>query len=255
MTQSPTTHPVHLLIERLASFGAYPDGWSEVRQRIRGTAFFPGGHGLWDPKGNLPPLPPRPIVIVGHNWGIPKHHCAAVAAGIVYSEDWSKQERNGNATWWQLLPILRGAGVKPENCFFTNAFMGLKDDGGSNVGATFTTPDFDLRCREFLRFQLRILRPSVVVAMGHPAIRMLYDLSPHDLRVWRGPRGGERTILEIYERDGGIVSPVSFDEQVLTCVTVALNHTCDQRNLSSHSVREIELVRAAVALAPNTAFR
>lgn len=240
-------HVSHRLIARLASFGAYPPGVQEIaeHERIRGTAFFPGGFGLWDPDRTLPELPPRPVVIVGHNWGTPQDLKWARERGSEYSESWPGAERRKCSTWWNLLPILRGAGIMPEHCFFTNAFMGLKADGGSNTGGFPTNPDFEGRCRDFLSFQLCELAPSLVLAMGKPAIRLLAQ-SVEALRGWKGPRGGERTIAEI-ERNGLlIVRNARIQPHLPSFSAVAMAHSCDLRNLSYGGMDEIARLRACV---------
>ena len=61
------------LFERMEStVTAYGPGAVKVHRRVDGTAFFPGGIGLWrglEPYGDaLPNFPRRPIMILGHNF-------------------------------------------------------------------------------------------------------------------------------------------------------------------------------------------
>jgi hypothetical protein len=230
------------LVAKLASLSEYPPGALAIADsdRIRGTAFFPGGFGLWDPDGRTPALPPRPVVIVGNNWGTPKDHEWARKLGAEYSEVWPEKRQQDCKTWWNLLPILRGAGIEPEQCFFTNVYMGLKADNDSNLGDFPTTPTFDHWCREFLAFQLTVLTPSVVVALGMPAIRMLAQVVP-ELRGWLGPRGGERSFSEIQR----LVHPATINSSQPAFSAVAIPHTCYPVNLSPGSKEEIELLRTA----------
>lgn len=246
-TTCGTIHVSHRLLAKLAELGPYPPGAQEIaeRDRIRGTAFFPGGFGLWDPDGMLPELPPRPVVIVGHNWGTPEDHRWASGRGAEYSESWPEAEQRSCSTWWNLLPLLRGAGITPEHCFFTNAYMGLKADGGPNEGDFPTTPDFDRHCRDFLALQLRELVPGVVVAMGKPAVKMLARTVPA-LRDWMGPRGGDRTLPDIRRRGLAFVQYASISSNQPPFAAVAMAHTCKPINLSEGGMEEIALLRAAV---------
>lgn len=246
MRESAPVHVALRLAAAVAGVGPYPARVREVEseQRIRGTAFFPAGFGLWDPDGVMPVLPPRPVVVVGHNFGTVKDFKWAKSRGCEYSELWPERERRGCPTWWNLLTILRGAGVGPEECFFTNALMGLKDDGGGNVGTLTTDQEFLSRCRGFLRLQLRELKPRVVVVIGKPAISTM-GREFEALRGWLGPRGGERTLPEIKRRGHACVEGVSVGAGVPPMVAVAIAHPCDSRNLSKGFVDEVALLRTA----------
>ncbi len=250
MDISPGTHVCHQLITQLAMLDEYPPGMQCIAndRRIPRTAFFPGGFGIWNPDGGFPALPSRPVVIVGHNWGTPSDHDEAFAEGIEYSDDWTESKRRIRSTWWNLLPILRGAGITPDRCFFTNAYMGLKDDGGGNVGDLASAPLFEQRCREFLGFQLLTLKPGIVLALGKPAIRMLGQLVPA-LTCWIGPRGGERTLPDIRRRNHALVQDASIHADSAVFVAVATAHTCDSRNLSAACADEILLLARAMSIA------
>lgn len=240
-------HICHRLVAKLAEIENYPRDIHKIddTMRITGTAFFPGGFGLWDPHGIIPDLPSRPVVIVGNNWGTPEDHQWARDQGMEYSETWPEKERRRCPTWWHLTQILRGAGVSVHSCFFTNAYMGLKADNSRNVGDFPSTPDFDRQCREFLRFQMLQLAPSVVVAMGKPAIRMLSEITPA-LAPWVGARGGDRTLKEIYRLGFGAVHNARVHDEQPGFTAIAMAHTCDPRNLSKGYETEIALLRTAM---------
>lgn len=245
MIANRTPHGVQQLVDELESFGEYP---AKVRRisasaRIQRTAFFPAGFGLWDPDGTRPALPPRPVVVFGNNWGKPVDFEEARREGIEYSESWSDGRRRSCPTWFNLLAMLRGAGVGPERCFFGNVYMGLKDDGKGNVGVLDVTPEFEERCRRFLVFQLRVLAPSIVVAMGGEAIAMLAKVLPLLANgVWLGARGGARRVRD----EPRVVEGVRVDDggPVFRCVKIC--HACDGRNLSEGLELEIALLRRAV---------
>jgi hypothetical protein len=125
---------------------------------IPGTAFFPGGSGLWrglEPRGALPDLfPDASVMFVGHNFDSIRAFDKAFLNG----------GEAGGEFWRRLLVILAGASLAPEKCFFTNALMGLKP--GSATGSMPSIRGYRDQCALFLQKQIDIVRPSAVVALG-----------------------------------------------------------------------------------------
>lgn len=135
---------------------------------IGGTAFFPGGSGLWrgvEARGPMPTMfPDAPVMFVGHNFdSIPAYGKAFDNGGGVGSEFWRR-----------LLAILAGASLVPEKCFFTNALMGLKP--GSATGPMPSIRGYKEQCAQFLEQQVKIVRPLAVVALGVKAERFISHL-------------------------------------------------------------------------------
>jgi uracil-DNA glycosylase family 4 len=131
---------------------------STLSDLIPGTAFFPGGSGLWRgpvARGPMPALfPDSPVMFVGHNFdSIRAFDKAFLNGGEVNGEFWRR-----------LSAILAGAGLSPESCFFTNALMGLKP--GSATGSMPSVHGYREQCALFLRKQIEIVRPCAVVALG-----------------------------------------------------------------------------------------
>jgi len=148
------------------------------------------------------------------------------------------------ATWWNLLPILRGAGIGPEQCFFTNAYMGLKGNSRSNRGPLCSDEDFDRRCRAFLGVQLRLLQPSLVVTLGTEARDMLASLF-EEPPAWRGPGGGYRGVVQLRKAGADCWSPPNAERSFAIAV---IAHPCDARNLSGDRADEISLLKRAAVM-------
>lgn len=234
-------HPVRLLIERLRQFGEYPAGVRPIDEsrRVPRTAFFPGGNGLWDPDGSRPSLPQRPLMLLGHNFG-----------DVAAMEDAAQRgmEDLSGPTWRNLLRLLADADVSPHRCFYTNALMGLKDDGGGNVGALSDDGVYRQRCCDFLEYQIEVLQPGCILALGADAQQMLVRLSPDIAAVWCGPRGGQTTIKSLFASpDRGLIPSVRFD-RALSCGVAVMYHPCEMRNLRPVWGETVELVQAAAAL-------
>ena len=121
----------------------YPDGVEPVPKMLCSTAFFPGGSGLWNKplkemlpstlqasysffvNSKRPTMPKKKIMVLGNDFG-PKDGYKGVRNnpyGNLHS----------SATWRNLLELLHHAGIKPKNCFFTNAYMGLRVAGAPQV--------------------------------------------------------------------------------------------------------------------------
>ncbi len=132
-----------------------------VDELIQGTAFFPGGSGLRRNTlgGPLPDhFPESPIMFVAHNYdSINAHARARTRGGEVDSPFWRDR----------LLPYIGMAGIDPADVFFTNVLMGCKP--GSAVGDMPVVPGYEEQCLEFLRQQIEIVKPRVVIAFGGKA--------------------------------------------------------------------------------------
>jgi hypothetical protein len=165
-SQRETAAVLSLLRQKMDSIvTSYPPHIFRVpNEPIVGTAFFPGGCGLWcglEPFAPAPKMfPNSPVIFIAHNY-----------SGEKAFYDLRNKGGEIGDKWWpdKVLALLRGAGVDPTEAFFTNALMGLKD--GPSLGDMRATPEFEAECTEFLREQIRIVQPSKIVAFGNDASR------------------------------------------------------------------------------------
>jgi hypothetical protein len=143
---------------------------STLSDLIPGTAFFPGGTGLWrgnQPFGSVPDLfPDAPVMFVGHNFdSVRGYHHSMLKGGEAHS-----------FFWGIVLAYLAHAQICPEQCFFTNVLMGLKP--GSAVGPMPAVAGYHDECQAFLGSQIEIVNPSLVVALGQKAFSQVSKLCP-----------------------------------------------------------------------------
>jgi hypothetical protein len=87
-------------------------------------AFFPGGNGLYEGI-QASSFPIRGILVLGSNFGCFNKFVDPQGQLVIRDE-------RGNSTWRPLLKRLYGAGVKADECFFTNAWPFLHA-GNSNL--------------------------------------------------------------------------------------------------------------------------
>ena len=176
-----------------------PDQYGKVapvKKMLAGTAFFPGGSGLWHtpPKEMLPSalqasysffvnskpptMPKKKIMVLGNDFGL--------TDGYKEVRDNPYENLNSSSTWRNLLKLLHCTGIKPKNCFFTNAYMGLRITGkgtGQSPGAA--GPEFVERCESFfLDKQIMVQKPRLILALGKHSIKFIAQLSP-DLAEWK----------------------------------------------------------------------
>lgn len=170
-------HPVELLWRELVSVAPYPSGVERVPERIRGTAFFPGGRGLWmpDPMLSPPEMPIGKVMIVGQDFHSVRNYKESLALGC----------STRTATWRNLLLLLKAAEIRPNDCFFTNAYMGLRSDDRS-TGRFPGSKDaaFTERCCRFFLLQLKVVQPRLIIALGKRVPQFLLSVT-RDLAPWR----------------------------------------------------------------------
>jgi len=249
--QACMRHPVELLLDTLSEVKPYPEGVVPFSARLPGTAFFPGGAGLWGAQGDrpLPIMPIGGVMILGHDF----HSEAAFAKTLVSGGEVHLSRAGPNyrrvPTWEALLDVLDELEIAPARCFFTNVYMGLREGSGT-TGRFPGSRDvaFVERCRRFLLKQLDAQRPKLVLTLGAWVPPFLAPLAPQ-LADWLGVR----TLREI-DRRGPVRHRVRFDGSVFSCSVVALTHTCLRGpnvgrrrygDLEGHAA-EIAMIREAI---------
>lgn len=205
-------HPALLLWAEHAPSAGYPTGVIPVDEAIQGTAFFPGGYGLWKSSpGTLPDFPIGGTMILGHDFHSEVGYRASLKRGA---------ESESQPTWRNLLALLTEADIAPSECFFTNVFMGLR--AGSATTGTFpgaADAIFVAHCRRFLLRQIEMQRPTLILTLGVHAPRMLAPLST-DLAPWAEGKG-----LRHLDRVGPVRFDVRFsDLPTFRTTVVALVH-------------------------------
>ncbi len=178
-------------------------------------------------------------MILGHNFGDVEAMEDAAGRGM---------EDLRGATWRNLLLMLDEAQVSPSRCFFTNALMGLKDDGKGCRGSLPDDPVYRQRCTEFLRFQIEAIQPGCVLVMGEDAQQALAEISQQVRAAWQGPRGGRKSIKSLYTPPTRhLIHSVKFSDSV-SCGVAIMYHPCELRNLRPVWAETIALMQAAGAL-------
>lgn len=174
---NPACHPSLVLREHLSALQVYPPNTLPIDDVIAGTAFFPGGHGLWAEEGatTLSPWPENGVMIVGQDFDCEPSYRESAKRG---------EEILTAGTWRQLLLVLCQARIPNTRCFFTNFFMGVRK-GNKNTGPhpDAGNQDYVNWCQGFLIDQIAAQRPHAILILGIIVPRRIASLSP-DLAIW-----------------------------------------------------------------------
>jgi len=147
-------------------------------------------------------------MVLGHDFHSESGYQASLARG------WEDAKQ---PTWHVLTWLLEGKTIALEDCFFTNFYMGLR--AGSGTTGRFpgsTDPEFVERCQQFLKQQLALQRPRLVLTLGIWVPRLLAPLAP-ELEDW----STTRTFRDL-DRSGPLRRDVSLFAG--RCTVAALTH-------------------------------
>ena len=194
-----------LLFNSMNIVEPYPDSVAPVKCMVATeTAFFPGGKGLWldDNSMFLPD-----ILVLGQDFS---------------TEEWYDEMFNGkekdldSPTWINMISLFKQAKIDLNRCFFSNVFMGLrrtKSMTGKFPG--FKDRLFVKRNIDFLSYQIKVIKPKVIITLGKYAAELLTSLSQQDLQNWKDWQA-------LRAANVGFIRNVKFLDHICNCI--ALEH-------------------------------
>jgi hypothetical protein len=148
---------------------AYPVGMARFPFRLKGQGFFPGGDGLWRDEGHLSEsstgkVVQNGVVFLCNDFGTLNSYEKLQAKGF-----------ENVPTWRNIKKRAIEAQLPVDRLFFSNTIMGLRKEGTALTKRSWKKmPKFAEFCGEFLRFQLRTVKPRLIVVMG-PEARESFD--------------------------------------------------------------------------------
>ena len=165
----------------------YPSSLQKVNCGIKGIGFFPGARGLWV-DGDVS-ISNKKIMVLGHDFG--------TVVDYEKSENTGKESEN-SATWRNLLLMLKSFDIQKEECFFTNAIMGLRKvppitgtnpaypnylkklrELSKGINNTEPNPNYDFmqQCKDFLITQIEIQKPKLIIVLGNERLELLGEIT------------------------------------------------------------------------------
>lgn len=147
--------------------------------RMKGPGFFPGCAGTIDNRQNISGLPE---MVLGQDFDTEANHKLI---------DENKGEIDKNTTWRNLKLLLKDLNIDRSDCFFTNAYMGLRPSSQEVTKNTGQSPAakrgagvFANECYEFFKKQLSVVQPETVLVLGKETAKFLSKAFPSEFKKW-----------------------------------------------------------------------
>lgn len=189
----------------------YPELIAPTGSQVSGTAFFPGGSGVYCGS-----TAEKSILVLGQDFSTIANY-NNMLAGI--SSDLSCP------TWKNIMILFHEAGIDLKSCFFSNVFMGLRRTATS-VGKYpgYHDKEFVKRNRTFLQHQIEVISPRGIITLGKYASEMLAQTYPKELKTWLHYEA-------LRNPDCGIIPNIHLTQE--KCCCVAIEHP-SMRQLNVH---------------------
>jgi uracil-DNA glycosylase len=169
----------------------------KVVEKMKGAGFFPGCTGF---HNNPSEIKNTFVMVVGQDFATEEYH----------QKIGEKGEVDSNATWRNLIKLLKDIDIQENICFFTNAYMGLRKNG-KNVGQSPAKKslDFTKQCQNFFKGQLRAIKPELVLILGREPAKFVANTFPDQFNNWQ-----EMGVLkQFYEEEKNIFCDLKFENK------------------------------------------
>lgn len=185
--------------------------------------FFPLGHGVLsnDYKSGKSHFNKCRIMVLGNDFGT-----------LEYLTDKCKDNREStaNPTMNNLLKRLK---LETADTFFTNFYLGVREEGTNTKRFVPLTQEFKALCYEFFVTQVQTIDPDFVICLGHEVRNALADQSA----LFVDWKGKSKTLKKLYS-DGRQVIDVD-DDKLGKRKFIVIPHPCDTRNLTEYYVEKV----------------
>ncbi len=195
-SQSAATPNVELVFSKSGMVNSF-------RQLERG--FFPLGSGILSGKSKIDEaeIEEGEIMILGNDFGT-----------VNYVKDKCKNKSEDNS---RTIKNLEHIGLESDKIFFTNFFLGLRDDD-NHRGTTMTNlvvdrkPDYKDFCLKFFVTQLTITNPRVVICIGKEVGFILNEYFKDEFSVFSNK---SITYSKLYKGEGKAIYDVPINNPSL----------------------------------------
>ena len=142
----------------------YPDNKIlPISKKVDGTAFFPGGEGIWENSNEE-----IDVLVLGQDFGTKAYYDKILADETVKDTDCP--------TWINMLTLFNKVGIKTERCFFSNVFMGVRVEDNMIGPLIRKTPEYDdyrTQSIDFLKKQIPNINPNTTFEIKIPILNPL----------------------------------------------------------------------------------
>jgi hypothetical protein len=202
-----------------------------VQGELSGRAFFPAGRGTFN---NDESIADKNIMILGQDFDCEDNYANTLKIG---HEDIVR-----NPTWRNLLSFLTDVGIGHDQCFYTNAILGIRlGDKGTGKSPAFKDEGFIKECQKFFLYQVEVQKPKAILVLGKHVAEFIAPLSV-DLSCWKR--------IESYEaldqRGKQIVKNATFDNGIKSNLVLLThpsfrNSNIHRRKYSGHGGHDAEV--------------
>ncbi len=182
---------------------SYDDKMTAVPKPYK-FGFFPGGRGTSD-RSEI--VSDKKVMVLGQDYDTEE----------VFNK--GEEKRGGNKTWQGLDKLLDDLEIAPANCFFTNAYMGLRKSG-RNTGPNPGDEEYKKGCRAFLKHQIQVVAPKVILVLGPAPLKCLAATFPDLPAKWRSAT----TVTELLKSEQSMHHSLEFKGQKILIALVL--HPC-----------------------------
>lgn len=185
----------------------YPLTMDEISGEISGRGFFPGATGIIDPSKKLSDLD---YLVLGQDQDTKRGFDRSVKEG---NEEYTP-------TWKKMKALFETASIDMENCFFTNALLGVRSSEKKNTGKSpgFKSYEFVQACLSVLQKEIEVQKPKAIICLG---------LAPLNVLKYFSKALFARTLLiegyqSLDENDLGLIKSVPFEVEGSPKIDVAI---------------------------------
>ncbi len=207
---------------------------NQYKKVLLHPSFFPVGTGLLDLDDQS--ISDKEVMVLGQDWG-----CKHWVDQDEHDPAWKKQ-----STWRNIFYLLEASEIEPNNCFYTNALMGVRTGMvGTGPSPAWKNPGFVKACTGIFRETLRIQKPKLILALGAMVARFLASADKgHQLEAW----SKNFSFKNIDEAGKAFFKNVHFVDEIRPNVVLVVHPSFRNSNVARRRYGEIEGHEAEVAM-------
>lgn len=129
-------------------------GMIKIKEPMDGVGFFPAFRGVNDGTADISR---KDFIVLGQDQDNLKG----------YEKNKANKHEENSATWRNMDKLFGRVKISMDDCFFTNAIMGLRDtkkSTGKSPG--YRKPEFTQACLEILEDTIKLVKPKAIICLG-----------------------------------------------------------------------------------------
>ena len=199
---------IKALFNEMQKLDFFHSNGMETIPKMKGPGFFPGCIGTIDDNVDIKDVD---VMVLGQDFDTLANYKKIHEI---------EGEITKNKTWQNLKTLLGELKIDFDNCFFTNAYMGLRSDSKKNTGASPASKkaatQFASECYVFFKRQLHIVKPKLVLVLGKETAKFLTKAFPNEFIKWEHIQ----TLKQFYAEKDAVFNDIEFEGEKIRFVFV-----------------------------------